>query len=125
LAKWPAAVLGEGFVPFPKRLIRCVHEILKGPDAMKELAALLAIVDFKRPNLTRQPSRAFLAFLAGLEEQEFDRILRGLEQQGHVTIAGDADEMDVSLDGFLRKVLEATRGPDDEHAAAAPSAIPS
>ena len=68
---------------------------------MKELAVLLAVVDFKRPNLTRPPSLAFLAFLAGLTETEFQDALDRLQQKGLVSVWGDRDGLDVSLSGLL------------------------
>ena len=99
--KWSAAVLEEGFVPFPKKLVRCLHTLYPDTPAMKELAVLLAVVDFKRPNLTRPPSLAFLAFLAGLTESEFQDVLDRLQQKGLVSVWGDRDGLDVSLSGLL------------------------
>src|SRR5438046_2120667 len=102
--KWSATVLEEGFVPFPKKLVRCIPRLFGDPDGTKDLAAVLAIVDFKRPNLPRLPSKAFLAFLAGLEEREFDAALHRLEKKGYVRASGDADGLDVALDGLLNAI---------------------
>lgn len=65
-------------MPFPKKLVRTLSRIFPDTQAMKDLSVLLAVVDFKRPNLTRDPSVAFLAFLAGLSEEEFRAALASL-----------------------------------------------
>jgi len=102
--KWSASVLSEGFVPFPKKLLRCMHTLFSGPAAITELAALLAIVDYRRPNLTRNPSKRFLAFLAGLPEDRFDAALAGLEGKGYITVGGTADNLEIGLDGLLKRI---------------------
>jgi hypothetical protein len=66
------SVLDEGFVPFPKKRVRCLNRIFTGVNCAKELTVVLAIADVKRTNLSRPPSSAHLAFLAGLEEADFD-----------------------------------------------------
>jgi len=106
--KWSAAVLSEGFVPFPKRLVRSLHRIFPGVDSMKELSVLLAVVDYKRPNLTRPPSRAYLAFLAGLDEEEFTAALDRLVSKGHVRVAGDSDGMEITVNGVLAAIERET-----------------
>ena len=107
--KWSASVLAEGFVPFPKKLLRCLHRLFPGAEAAKELAVLLAVVDFKRPNLTRLPSLAYLAFIAGLDEQEFKAVLNRLKEKGFVRISGHDDGLDISLTEFLETVEAETR----------------
>jgi len=86
-----------------------MHRIFDGSEAVKELAAVLAVVDFKRPNLTRKPSLAYLAFLAGLEETEFDAALRRLESKGFLQISGTQDRMDISLTGLLETIERETK----------------
>jgi len=106
--KWSPTVLEEGFVPFPKKLVRCIPRLFGYPEGAKDLAAVLAIVDFKRPNLTRLPSKAFLAFLAGLEEAEFSAALDRLQKKGYARVSGDTDGLNVALDGLLNAIeLEA------------------
>jgi hypothetical protein len=105
IQKWSGAVLNEGFVPFPKRLLRCLHRVFDGPDAAKELAVVLAVADFNRPKLTRFPSLAFLSFVAGLPEPEVKVILGHLKQKSYIEISGDFDELDINLDGLL-KIIE-------------------
>jgi hypothetical protein len=108
LYKWSAAALEEGFVPFPKKLVRCMHRIFAGDNSAKELAVVLAVADFKRPNLTRPPSLSYLAFLAGLDEAEFDAILRHLESKGFVHVDRHPDGVDVSLQGLLDEIQHQT-----------------
>ena len=103
LAKWTKQVLVEGFVPFPKRLLRALPGIYP-TDEMEELAAILAIVDYKRPNLSRLPSLSFLSFTAGLEEKDFAAALNRLKEKDFVEVAGDPDGYDISLRGFERQV---------------------
>jgi hypothetical protein len=101
LEKWPASTLTEGFVPFPKKLLRRMREIFGDEDPLEALAVVLAIVDFKRPDLPRPPSTEFLSYVAGMEQIEFERVLKRLEQRGLVRISGDQEQLDVSLDGLV------------------------
>lgn len=102
--KWSPSVLNEGFVPFPKKLLRAIHRIFRNDDSMKELAVILAVVDFKRPNLSRSPSLEYLAFLAGLEENEFKAALSRLEQKEYARVSADSEGLEISLDGLLKKI---------------------
>jgi len=104
--KWSAESLTEGFVPFPKKLVRCLHRLFPEGDAMKQVQALLAIVDFKRPNLSRPPSLSYLAFLAGLSEPEFQTALRALEEKRYARVSGDNAALTISLDGLLFAINE-------------------
>jgi len=106
--KWSSSVLEEGFVPFPKKLVRCLHKLFADEPTMQELAALLAVVDFKRPNLSRSPSTAYLAFLSGLDESEFKEALTRLEQKGFVSVSGNSDGLEVSLDKTLALIENQT-----------------
>jgi hypothetical protein len=102
--KWSPSVLNEGFVPFPKKLLRAIHRIFPDDDSMKELAVILAVVDFKRPNASRSPSLEYLAFLAGLEEDEFKAALSRLERKTYARVSNDSKGLEVSLDGLLKKI---------------------
>ena len=64
--KWSLEVLEEGFVPFPKKLIRCLAEMFGGPDGIDQLRVLLAVIDYRRPDLVRPPSLEYLSFNAGM-----------------------------------------------------------
>lgn len=69
--KWSGDVLTEGFTPFPKKMLRVMGELFPDNPSIEELAALLAIADFKREGATRSPSFDYLAFLAGMELEDF------------------------------------------------------
>jgi hypothetical protein len=102
--KWSPATLDEGFVPFPKKLLRAMHRLFIGVDSTKDIAALLAIVDFRRPNVTRRPSLAYLAFVSGLDEEQFRAALNRLEALGYIRVGGDFEGLDISLSGLLDAV---------------------
>lgn len=111
LAKWDAAALSEGFVPLPKRLLRCLHLIFTGEQAMERLMVVMAIADYLRPNLTRGPSVEFLAFLSGLSVDEVGRILGDLKKDGLITLeTKDPDELDIGFSGLLTRIAELTAG---------------
>ena len=102
--KWSPSVLNEGFVPFPKKLLRAIHRIFPDDDSMKELAVILAVVDFKRPKVSRSPSLEYLAFLAGLEENEFKAALSRLEQKKYARVSDDSKGLEISLADLLKKI---------------------
>ena len=109
--KWSAKVLDEGFVPFPKKLVRSLPQLYPGVEAIEEMSVLLAIVDFKRPNLTRFPSREYLSFLAGMSVETFNAALERLQKRGliDVTVYDRDGGLDISLDGLLQKVETVTQ----------------
>ena len=106
--KWSREVVNEGFVPFPKRLLRCVTSLLDGEDPLGELAVLLAIVDYRRPGLTRGPSLAFLAFVANMPVEKFRERLHRLEGKSLITVAGTDDDLKVDLKPLLERIVELT-----------------
>ena len=72
LPKWSTSVLREGFVPFPKRMLRCVNKLFTGPDAVLQLQVVLAIADAKRIQPYWPSTLGFIAFNTGLSENEFE-----------------------------------------------------
>src|SRR5947207_2467689 len=80
--KWTDALMTEGFVAFPKPLIRALPSIFHGELGMAHLALVLAIIDYKRPNATRQPSVEFLAFTSGLSVDLVRKCLEDLRAAG-------------------------------------------
>lgn len=112
-AKWSNSVLEEGFVPFPKKLLRSFHEICSGEQGIKELCILLAIVDYKRPTLSRLPSFEYLAFLAGLEEPELKSIIAKLEDRGWIKVREKGEGLDIEIQGFLAEIDKHTEEEDE------------
>lgn len=108
VAKWSETTLKEGFVPFPKRLLRCLPTVFTGPKVAEDLAVILAIVDYKRPNLSRLPSLEYLAFIAGMQPKNFQERLVDLEKRKLITVAGDEDEMRIDLMGVLSAIEKNT-----------------
>lgn len=110
--KWSPSIAEEGFVPFPKRLLRCLGQVFDDPQ-MQLLQAVLAVVDYRRPKLVHPPSRDYLAFISGLAPQRFADCMAELKRRGLVEIELDhEDAMLVTIHGLLQKVEALT--PDQE-----------
>lgn len=75
--------------------------------AMEELAVVLAIADYCRPNLRVPPSRQFLAFLAGLEQDRFDSALQSLIDKGYAAVESEFDDaISIKLSGLFSVIQE-------------------
>ncbi len=106
--KWSESTLEEGFVPVSKKFLRCLHLLFDGEGA-KDIAALLAIIDYKRPHLLRPPSSANLAFLAGLSEPEFRSALGRLVAKNLVQILHDnEDKLSINTRPLLQAIERLT-----------------
>jgi hypothetical protein len=108
-AKWPSPVLAEGFVPFPKLLLRCLPKIFAGKNAIEKLTVVLAIVDFQRDELYRDPSLEYLAFIAGMDSDDFKKFMIGLEKEGLISVEATETGLKVSLKGLLDKIEVLTK----------------
>ena len=103
--KWTSALLDEGFVPFPKKFVRTLHQIFPSVPTIEELSTVLAIVDYNRPNLKVSPSRQFLAFLAGLEQDRFDDALQRLVDKGYANVEKELDDsISIKLSGLFESI---------------------
>lgn len=97
----------EGFVPFPKKLLRTLKSVFGCTEQMENLAAVLAVVDFKRSNQTREPSISYLSFISGLSEAELTAAFQRLENQGLIEWSNDDDRDECIVDHRkLLKVIE-------------------
>lgn len=105
-AKWPVPLLDEGFVPFPKKLLRSLTKLFGASAELRHLALLLAVVDYQRPNLSRHPSVSYLGFLAGLDLSQTEKTLQELIQRNWATVdpVEDSDAVKVDLHGFFDDV---------------------
>lgn len=114
--KWSGPLLSEGFVPFPKKLVRCLGRVLQGPEAINELAVLLAVTDYKRPSVSRPPSVEYLAFVAGLSAEETTAILSRLEAKKLIRVQVQPLGLEIDTSGFVAAIDQATfeEGSDDE-----------
>lgn len=111
LDKWPVRMLEEGYLPFPKRLMRSFHQIFIGELGMDHFATVLSAADFKRRNLSRLPNVEFLAFTAGLEPERLEQCLNELDQTGVVSVRFEEDPrhgwvVDVDLDPLDELVMQ-------------------
>jgi hypothetical protein len=74
----------------------------------------MAIADYLRPNLTRGPSREFLAFLSGLSIDRVGEILNQLAAEGLITVSDkNSDELDVAITGLLERIDALTASDSD------------
>ena len=112
VAKWGKGPLLEGYVPFPKKLLRCLPAIFGEGDGLKKLQVVLAVVDYLRPNLSRGPSLEFLAFLTGLEKEEVKTQLKNLRSEGLLEIDGTEAQLTISTKGLQEKIIEMTNEKD-------------
>ena len=104
--KWSEPVLDEGYVAFPKRLLRAAPKIFRGEHSMEQLAAALALVDYIRPDNNRPPSIGYLAFTAGLDIERFQERLRELSDAGLVSWVGNREGLKYSLEGLQQAILD-------------------
>lgn len=108
MVKWSREVLEEGFVAFPKRLLRCLSDVFEGPRALDHLRAALTIADYRRPNQFEGPKLAYLAFVAGVSKQRFKGMLEELQASGLLLMEESSDRLNLSLDPLLKKIMQAT-----------------
>ena len=77
---------------------------------MKDLAVVLAIVDFSREKLVRQPSLAFLSFIAGLSEEDVKASLERLKAKSYIQVSGDSiTGLDIKIGGLLAMIESLTQ----------------
>jgi predicted transcriptional regulator len=105
IAKWGYEVLSEGFIPFPKKLLRCLPELL-GDDGIRRLQAILAIIDYRRSEPIGLPSKDFLAYNAGLTLEEFKSIVADLTARGLIDGKGTDQNFAVSTKGLTEAILK-------------------
>lgn len=105
-AKWSEPVLDEGYIAYPKRLLRAAPKIFHGEHAIEALTVALALVDYMRPDLNRPPSLGFLAFTAGMEIERFQERLNELAEAGLVKLMGNRDAVKYTLEGLQQAILE-------------------
>ena len=109
--KWGGpALLDEGFVPFPKRLLRCMSALWTGDATLQQLAVVLAIADYRRPKVTRLPSVGVLAHEAGLPTDVFEKRMTELVEMGYLEVSGSSEELKVSLAPLVEAVKMLTSG---------------
>jgi hypothetical protein len=109
-AKWSADVLDDGFVPFPKRLLRSMARIFRGEHGVQNLAVVLAIADYRRDVQVRDPSIGYLAFTAGLTADDFKERLADLQQQQLLDVSGSDEALRVEIRGLLKAILKESSG---------------
>lgn len=103
--KWSTALLDEGYIPFPKRLLRVLPQFFSD---VRYLQVVLAVVDYARPNLSRAPSYEYLAFNAGMTVDDFKRHVTELQQRGLVSVSGPDEAISITLDGLKAQIERAT-----------------
>jgi hypothetical protein len=102
--KWGDTVLDEGVVGVPKKMVRSLAELFPGADGIEQLQVALTLVDFRREGLKQLPTAAFLAFLAGLEEEKFLLRMRELESRGLVEFEMVRKAVKFGIDGLVKAI---------------------
>lgn len=92
----------------PKRLLRCMADLLPSKNGLELLTVILAVVDYKRPNLSRLPSLEYLAYIAGMSVERFDRVLDELAKKRWITKKGSEDAIEIDIEPFEKHVLKMT-----------------
>jgi hypothetical protein len=110
--KWGDDVLDEGFVPYPKRLLRTARLVFRGKLRLTQLSAFLAIIDFKRENQSRYPSLDYLAHLAGISRSRFRLCLKKFEKRGWVKVKGNEAAINVDCGPLIEKICEVSDNED-------------
>ncbi len=111
-AKWSVEIANEGFVPLPKRLLRCMRDLFTGSLGVHELTAILAIIDNRWPGAPRPPSLEYLSFTAGMVVDEFLEHVRRMEERGWIETSGTDADYKVSTDGLFQEILKIA--PDED-----------
>jgi hypothetical protein len=115
LSKWDRRVLEEGFVPLPKKLLRCMNQIFQGPEAMEQFILIMAITDYLRPNLSRGPSPEYLAFVSGLTVERVKSLLQVLAEKRLLTFQfKEEDELEINTQGLATHIIESTPQQEDQ-----------
>jgi hypothetical protein len=112
-AKWPGKTLSEGFVPFPKRLMRCAGKLFVGETGIDDLRVILSIVDFTRQNQLRDPSYAYLAFMAGMSAPKFKSRVDAMRERRWLDVSGTDDAIKIEIHGLCQKIEMLTNDAND------------
>ncbi|WP_145944352.1 hypothetical protein [Fuerstiella marisgermanici] len=103
--KWSKDIMDEGYIPFPKRLLRVLPQFF---GDVSLLQVVLAVVDYSRPDLTHPASYEHLAFMAGMPVEEFRKGVTRLKQIGWVKTMGPEDAVWFDLDRLKELITDAT-----------------
>ena len=128
--KWSDSLLTEGFVPFPKTLLRTLLSVFTEEHALEDLVTVLAIVDCLGVNeKDNSVSLDYIAFIADEEPTVMERRLRRLKKQKYATwshpISARTDVYQFDLTPLFKRIelqLEAQENERDEEVD--PSDIP-
>jgi hypothetical protein len=104
-AKWGPEVPDEGYTPLPKRLLRCLSAIFTD---VTDLQVMLAVVDFNRPNLNREPSYDFLAFTAGIDIATFKKHIEAMQKNGLLSAAGPDEAIRINYGKLIERIVATT-----------------
>lgn len=102
--------MDEGYVPFPKKFLRCLSDVM-GNGEYERLQVILALVDYLRDEMKNPPSLQYLAFNAGLAESRFREHLKQLAEEGLVDYSGQEVTLMYSIGGLKRAIEKAAAQP--------------
>ena len=107
--KWQRKeLLDEGFIAFPKRLLRCLRQVLEGTKPLTDLRVILAIVDLRRPDDDKPFSISHLASIAGIPPKVFLERLNDLATRRLLKIEfspDDPNRVRVDISRLAKRIL--------------------
>jgi len=108
IPKWDKETLKEGYIPFPKKLLRVLSEVMRSAE-YERLQVILSMVDYLREDLTKPPSVDHLAHVAGLSVERFKEIMLSFAAEKYqdkpwITLEGSDEMLYYCLAGF-RKLI--------------------
>jgi hypothetical protein len=106
--KWPGGALDEGFVPFPKRLLRCTGRVFSGKNRLGQLRVVLAIVDNARPDLKWLPNVRYLAFATGMSRARVVQCLDELAARKLLTWEETPEGLKIDYAPLVRRIVRLT-----------------
>lgn len=108
LHKWPGGALAEGFVPFPKRLLRCAGKIFRGTNRLGHLRVVLAIVDSARPDRDLLPTARYLGYVTGMSRARVLRYLDELRDRKVLSWEETPEGLKIDYTQLVRRIVRLT-----------------
>jgi len=111
LEKWndTEEIFEEGFSPLPKKVLRALPHLFPSKE-VNQLVAMLSIIDYNRKGIAN-PSNNYLAFLAGISDEDFLEAIQNLMEKGYLAnqeIGTPEEYVEYDFNPFIKKVSQST-----------------